>query len=427
MGGASRDTTRPPRRHGARAFLVAAAVLLLAFPSPAGQVPTVRLSTPFRVTVTGNPAPPRTLRLAIETAAHLAFPQLEDAEITLLSTDPLLEALGPRRAVTVRARLGVTTPEGTPLVWTVPVRLVNTSLPWREAAELFVSDSPETVEREGILHRGAVESARAARILYHHQNGAGRSMWLLLVLSNPTPVPARLWVTGATGGPSLDELVAGHGAARAFLEQYWVRSGVVLTVPPNGIVPLMAARVPPAHVASGIAQIALLSGARIEWELAAQFPRKGEPPIPSRVLPLDTQHQRGVFGPPQVAHTLAYAAFGPVAEMWVGADPDLLRDRATGALLQGNYGVIYSFEVHVSNPTPRTFTAALVLHANGGQAGATVLVNGVRLDVPRATPDAPYTLVKVPVPADGARDLRISTMSEAGSNYPVLLTLGPPS
>ncbi|HKV44558.1 MAG TPA: hypothetical protein VJT32_07790 [bacterium] len=146
---------------------------------------------------------------------------------------------------------------------------------------------------------GPLEAAQTARILYHHQNGrSDRTMWLILTLINPTPVRARLSIVGATGGPHPDELRAGHAAARGFLEQYWARAGVFLELPPNAIIPLLATRVPPNDVASGLAQIALLEGSRVEAQLAAQFPRKGEPPVFSRTLPLDTQHQRGMVGPP---------------------------------------------------------------------------------------------------------------------------------
>ena len=412
-----------------RAFaLLAVAALVPLLSSPArGHGPTVKLSSPFRVEVTGAPAPVRTLRLGIETAAHIAFPELEDAEIVLVATQPPLRPLPAGQSVTIEAHLAITTPEGSPLVWVVPVTVTNTPAAWPDAQRLFVSDSPEIVSREGILYTETLDAFQTARILYHHQNGRGdRPLWLLVILSNPTPSPARLWVVGATGGPHRDELLVGHTAARGFLEQYGARAGVFLEVPPYGTLPLMATRVLPQEVASGLAQIALLRGVHVDVQLAAQFPQKDEPPIVSRILPVDTQHQRGAFAAPLITRTLSYTAHGPVAAMWVGADADLLHDQASGAPLQGNYGVIYTFEVQLTNPTPEPFTAALAMHANGGPAGATLLINGALIDVPAVQPDTPRTVTRVQVPATAGTRLHISTVSEGGANYPVLFTLGLP-
>jgi hypothetical protein len=412
-------------RRGLVALAVAAAVVLSVAPAR-GQPPTVTLSTPLHADVTGAPAPVSTLRRAIQIAAHGAFPQLEDAEITLTATRPDLVPLSPGRSVTVRASLAVTTPGAGAIVWVVPITLRNVPMVWRDARRLFLSDSPETVGAEGILYSGSLSTSDAARILYHHQNGRrDRDMWLLLLLSNPTPSPVRVWVSGARGGPSTDELLAGHTAAAGFLTQYWTRAGVLVDLPPNGLLPLLATRVPPGQVASGLAQFTVLQGKRADVQLEAQFPREGEPPIPSRVLPVDTQHQRGTFGAPLVMRTLSYRVAGPVAELWVGAEGGLLRDETSGAPLSGNYGVIYTFDVHIVNPGPDPATVVLAMHANSGAAGATVRIDGRLVGVRAVQPNAPRELVTFRVPA-GATNLRVSTMSEAGSNYPVLFTIGPP-
>ncbi|HLW58444.1 MAG TPA: hypothetical protein VKV57_00805 [bacterium] len=407
--------------------VVAAVLISVFYPLAHSRGAVVRLSSPFHVEVAGAPTPVHTLRLAIEMAAHIAFPQLEDAEIVLAGTQPVLSPLSPGRSVTVLTKLDITTSEGAPLIWVVPVTLTNTPAVGRDAQRLLVSDSPETVSDDGILDAGTLGASQTARILYHHQNGrTDRNMWLILTLVNPTPSPVRLLIVGATGGPHPDELRAGHTAARGFLEQYWARAGVFLQLPPNGIIPLLATRVPPNDVASGLAQIAVLEGSGVEVQLAAQFPRRGEPPVFSRILPLDTQHQRGVVGPPVVARSFSYAVGGPEPMMWVGANEDLLRDEVSGEPLHGNYGVIYTFDVQLTNPTAHPTTVALAIHANSGLAGATLLVNGALLDIPSVGPGPPRTVTTVHLPPTANGHLRISTMSEGGANYPVLFTVGPP-
>jgi hypothetical protein len=198
-------------------------------------------------------------------------------------------------------------------------------------------------------------------------------------------------------------------------------------VPPTGEkILLLATRVPPHQVASGLAQMEVLAGSGVDVQLAAEFPRQDEPPVVSRVLPLDTDHQRGVFGVPLAARTFSYTVDGPVAMMVIGDQPDLLRDEASGAPLAGNYGVIYAFDVQLTNPTAATFRAVLAMHAVGGPAGGTFLVNGVPFDVPAVLPNAPRIVMTLPVPAGGGAHLHISTISEPGASYPLLITVGPP-
>jgi len=413
-------------RHCVMVSCVIGVMAVLPLPSRAGPA-VVSLSTPLQIEVSGDPAPISVLRRAIRIAAHSAFPELQDAEIALAATRPTLTALPSGRSMHVRADLAVMTPGTGTIVWVVSVTLVNVTVPWHDAQQLFVSDSPETVDTDGILYSGIIRGGRAARILYHHQNAkATRDMWLSLGLTNTSPDPVQVCIFGATGGPAADELFAGHFAARGFLEQYQARAGIVVNVPPAGFVPILATKVPPDQVASGLAQIAVLRGSGVQVQLEAQFPRIGEPPVFSRVLPMDTQHQRGVFGAPLVQRNLSYTVAGPVAQLWLGADQDLLRDEMNGAPLQGNYGVVYSFDVRLTNPGPDPRVVALIVHANGGPAAAAIVVNGTLEDLAMVQPDAPQPAATLRIPAASSVDAHISTMSEAGSYYPLLMTVGPP-
>jgi hypothetical protein len=255
-------------------------------------------------------------------------------------------------------------------------------------------------------------------------------MWLLLILSNPTSdpkaAPSRVWVSAAAGGAQKDELLAGHSTAKGFFEQYLSHAGYWLDLSTGNPIQVLATRIPPHQVASGLAQMAVVRGGPLEVQLEAQFPRENQPPTLSRALPVDNVHQRGVFGAPFIPLTFSYTVDGPVAMMVIGDQPDLLRDEASGAPLAGNYGVIYAFDVQLTNPTAATFRAVLAMHAVGGPAGGTFLVNGVPFDVPAVLPNAPRIVMTLPVPAGGGAHLHISTISEPGASYPLLITVGPP-
>jgi hypothetical protein len=123
---------------------------------------------------------------------------------------------------------------------------------------------------------------------------------------------------------------------------------------------------------------------------------------------------------------MTYTVGGPFAQMELAVDADLLHEGQTGMLLQGNYGVVYRFNVDVSNPTETPATAALVLHADGGQARGTFLVDDQLIESPLVQPRAPQVIFSTKLAPQSRRMMHILTVPESGSNYPVRLTLGTP-
>jgi hypothetical protein len=69
--------------------------------------------------------------------------------------------------------------------------------------------------------------------------------------------------------------------------------------------------------------------------------------------------------------------------MVLGGDQDLLRERDTETALQGNYGVLYMFPIHIHNPTTKSASLLLEMHASGGQAGGVFRIDDRIVDVPR--------------------------------------------
>jgi hypothetical protein len=408
-----------------RYLLTGVLVALLAGIPGEAQVPAPP-GTPLAVRVTGTPVLPDTLRLAIATAARLASVAPPFARIEVHGTRPPLAPLAAPADATLEATLAISLPGAPPARRVVPVAVTPVVLPWSDAQALFVSNSPETLPFGKVLYAGSLARAQTVRLLYHHQNGSqSRRMTIRVDLSNPTRSPVTLWVTAGSGGPSPGELAAGHEAAKSFLEQYWDRSGFVLTLPPTTTVPLLVHDLPPRDIASGVVQASLLEGAHLNVEVVARAEGEPEPPPLSFAPDADLEHQRGAFPRPQVTRSLSYTVGGPGAEMVLGADADLLPEARSRTPLQGNYGVTYWFAVEIANPTLLPAAVALVMHADGGPARGTFLVDGQVVDGPPVLPRAPRILTTVHVPPLARQLVRIGTMPESGSNYPVRLTLEP--
>lgn len=298
----------------------------------------------------------------------------------------------------------------------VPIRITNVALPWSDAQTLLLSNSPETVSRGRILYRAIVDDGQTVRLVFHHKNGSRRRpMTFTVAVANPTESDLTLWVSSGIGGPVPDELGAGHQAARDFLEQYWDRAGFLLHRPARAAQALVVERVPPLAVVSGVLQLALVEGARLDLTVAARFGGEREAAAPPPAVQGD---EEGSPAPPQVAGVASYVAGGPAALLTVRVSRE--------AAPRGTYGVVSTFAVRLSNPLPVPVEARLTMHANGGPARGTFRIGDRVVDTPLVVPHMPRTLATLRLAPGAVRTLVVFSMAESGSSYPVLLVLGPP-
>jgi hypothetical protein len=407
---ASRPTCPTVRAAVGWAVLVAIAVGPPALAAGGGQEPSGE-SRRARVEVTGTPAGPETLTAGLVAAARLAVPALATARVTLASTWPPLRPLPPGAREDVGIVVG--TREPPPVAVGIPATLTNVAAPWEDAQALLQSNRPEVVTAAGPLYRAELSSGETARLVYHHQNGSEeRPMDMVVTLANPTDSPARLWAAWGEGIDP-DPTMAGHRGTRAFLEQYWHRAGVILSLPPRSTVVLERAEVPPRSVASGILQVAVLDGAWTRIAVDARRAREaGARSVEARSGAPETW--QGPRGGAQLRRIASYTVGGPAAFMTVGD--------GSGSV----YGVVHQFDLRLVNRLAAPATVSLVMHAGAGPARGTFLLDGTIVDTPLVTPGQPYTLATLSLGPRTERLLTVATMPEGGSSYPVILEAGPP-
>jgi hypothetical protein len=346
------------------ALLVAIAVIVALAVCGADAAPQALQAAALSVLVTGTPAPIETLRRGVVTAVRVWRPQLADAQAELSWTNPTLTPLPAGRSVTVNAGF-LTAIQGRPaMTFSMPVAFANVPLEWPPAYELLVSDDPEPVDGNGVLNAATILPSQPVRLLYHHQNASrDRNMVLSVILTNPGPFNTTLLVTGADGGPALNQVLAGHTAARWFLGQYWQHAGFLLTLPPMSSFVLSEATVPPQEVVSGMDQIALQSGQSVRLEVVSSFPDGAGQvsevvgAFPNGVWRLSTERTKGGvetawpgFLNPRLRRTASYTV-GQTTTLTFGGPDGLLSAQGTGTILSGNYGVTYTFGISMSNPT----------------------------------------------------------------------------
>jgi hypothetical protein len=378
-----------------------------------------------RIAVTGDPAPIETIRTALLAAAPQILPEAGDARVTLRQTIPSLLPLSPATGTIVRAIFQMASSGALPVTRAVPVEINHQVAPWQDAQRLLVSNSPEAVKFSTLLFTAALGPAETARLVYHHQNAATRRMTLTIALANPTPNPVQVWVTAGVPSAGADELRIGHVAARDFLAQYWRHAAFLFSIPAHATAPVFVQALAPGEIASGLVRVAPVGDAVLALQVIGRLDGDLDPPTASVFLPVrDRLHQRGTFEHPQIEQHRDYVVGGPFAMMVLGAEQDLLHERDSGEPLQGNYGVTYTFPIHIHNPTTTPATVVLEMHAVGGQAGEVFRIDDRIVEVPRVPAGGILPVATVRIPGGADRLLVVSTMPESGANYPVLLTLG---
>jgi len=394
-------------------FLTFAVAILPAFSQLGREDSQERL----QVEVTGDPAPAEFVARAVGRA--LAWTYAEPLSSVFLTT---ASDLPYGRESQLRVRVQGRTSDGTATVRVLPVMVRNVPVPWKDASMLFVSNSPETLAWSTGLFRGALELGEVARLLYHHRNGArDRPMHLVVRVANPSPRPARIWVSDAHAGPVRDPLHAGHTAASRWLRLYWSEAGQVLEVPGHTTRSLSTMTLPPDHVGSGILQVRLLQGKGVVVDVAGIREGDLEPAQESYLINRDSKHLRGTFPSPRRDLSLRYTSSGPTTVLIGRADPQ--NGPPSGEISYGTYGVIYNIRVDLINPGRMAHQVVVRVSALAGPVMGTFLVDRTVVELPLLRRGVPGTLTRIPLEPFGRRLFFLSTMPEAGSTYPIQVVL----
>jgi hypothetical protein len=276
---------------------------------------------------------------------------------------------------------------------------------------LLFSDDPEYVPGPGILAQGEVGPGPFRLYLYHADpSGAGRPVYLAVVLANrghvPVQVQVRRW---AVGGPSSDYLAVGKAATAAWL------GGAGPTfreaIPPGASVfldaPLPAGQaLEDRPLEPGQALNAIVDGVSsgpLGWTVAAEAAPVTSPADVASlpVLPSDRRRpgqrpMRGTFAQADErgAYTLAPSGSGTFIVHVADAGRYLWGYSALdgrSVVDYGNYGVLYTEALTILAPADGPF--ALALEPRGGNFASAATV------VPPSLAAGPGPL---PLPSDNA-------------------------
>ncbi len=388
----------------------------------AGSVPPA-----VRVALTGDPASADFVRLQVARAIRRAVTLQPGAQLVLDDDAiPFEGTLDQDRVATLNVPVLLQGTAYFEVDATVAVTVENVAVPRISPASLMVSDFPEKLTVNGVLFASDLTSEQPSRFLYFHYNPPGQpNRRIVLRAENRSPEPALVQFISGRGGPTPNEMEAGHTATKTFLVDVVQNQGSLVTIPAHGSLNLVEQDLPTDAIVCNLLQLRLLSGSGIHLTLFAQNASDdpNTPPHSDGLLAGTHRHARGIYPIPEFHYASSWNVTDRYLELPIGQIP--LPNRLRGHALSGDYGVLESFVVTIENPLSSPQAVAIYENPRGGYATGTYLIDGVLVQSHQVPPFSRYKVRQYVVPAHGFVRVTIVTMPEAGSSYPLKLIFAP--
>jgi len=376
------------------------------------------------VRVTGNPTSSDYLREAVALAATRAATLRSGASINVpLETIPVRGNLKIDNRTEVDVPVQIAGNGYLPVNGTTHVMVENTALPSIQPARLLVSDYPERLTANGVLFTARLDRTQAQRFLYYHYNpGNSPARRILLKARNTSSAPATVQMIDGSAGPGTNEMEVGHLSTKRFLVREARNEGQVMTIAPGATMNLVDHPLPAANVVSAILQLRLVSGDPLDLTLVAQdaLAPTDQSIDTVQLLAGGAPHARGVYPVPTFFFERTYDVDGADLDIPIGQLP--LPNLREGEALSGDYGVEQSMNVVVVNMTRGPRAIALYANPRGGRATGTFLIDGTLVQAHALAAFSRFKIWQETINAGTFRRIRIVTMPEGGSSYPLRLT-----
>jgi hypothetical protein len=345
----------------------------------------------LRAEVAGQPALASTVARA---ANGVVMTHIVASPGATWTTDPIQgEQLLAGASADLSVRVHVTNPEGITTDATVKVHVENKGEKLGDESVLWFDNKPENVTRETTLYEAKLMSAKPVRLLYHHTCKASQPMVMRAELRNPSEKTARVLVVPGDARPNREPVLAGIAAARDYLPSWENGSGEVIEIPPHTSQVVAFRRMVLGDVMSGLCSLRLLDEGpdsldfvavaedRREmtrpWELAllskTPYDEVGPQPLVSNHVPDPRYPSRRYLGP-NVTEPIDVVVGSKIVVREIGEEG--IPQEGGGRALNGNYGVVYRYEVNARNDTDSDAKVMAFLNVVTPYTGGVFLVDG---------------------------------------------------
>ncbi|HEY0394043.1 MAG TPA: pilus assembly protein N-terminal domain-containing protein [Candidatus Elarobacter sp.] len=386
---------------------------------------TVAEETTLRVT--GNPSSADYLREAVADAVERAA-TLRPGVTLALSPDrvPIHGDLKIDNRIAVDVPVHIEGNGYLPVNGVTHVVVENTALPPIQPARLLVSDYPERLTANGVLFTARLDRAQAQRFLYYHYNpGNEPGRRILLKAHNASNAWGMVQLIEGSAGPGANEMEVGHLSTKRFLVREARNEGRVVPIAPGATVNLVDHPLPAQAVVSAILQLRLVTGDPLDLTLVAQDAAAptDQSIDTTQLLAGGAPHARGVYPVPTFFFDRTYDVDGEDLEIAIGQLP--LPNLRQGEALSGDYGVEQSMSVVIVNMTRAPRAIALYANPRGGRATGTFIVDGTLVQAHALAAFSKFKIWQERINAGTFRRIKIVTMPEGGSSYPLRLIFAP--
>ncbi len=392
------------------------------------------------VEVMGHPTDSETVSASVASAVRNQISALPGAVITADFVQGREVGIG--SAFTFNVPVRVTAPGSFPTSGQVQVVVRNVGAGQVQEDLLWYSNVPENLLGDGQIYWGRLNQAIPVRVLSHHYNKTSRPITVQYVLINRDTESAKVAtiIGDALAGP--DPAKVGYFAGKDFFNRWLNHSGEIVEIPPMSMIPLFIRRLSPTSTMSGMASLRLFQGssrdvilvayARYSEDLPSAFVSgidKERPwqymraqPISTFDLPINGEPKE-VYRRPFKNINFDYQVGGKFAFIRIGQEPISSPDGQQKLL--GNFGVHYTIEGVLTNPTVAAQDVEIEFEASAGYSGAFFLVNNEFVDGKMMQSKQKLILIKKRIEPGQEFPVRIQTMPLSGAHYPATITVRP--
>lgn len=328
-------------------------------------------------------------------------------------------AMGTRAAVSVSVSI-VGNETSAPVTGVTLVVLNSAPTSHADPGLLYLSDDPEYLLSEGIIYRGDVALARAARLYYYHSDiGVPRDLDVVLTAN----VAARVHLVDSAAGPDPDVMSVGHAVSRDYLHYRQNNEGTIVDIVPGRPFVVRHALLIQGEVVAGVVDATVVAGGPVSISVVAS-PAGAKPDayLAGPRVAFDGHHRHGTFD---------LASYGTIDTTYaVGAPPPIVRyggriptpanvDPHDDGHDFGDYGVARRMTFALHNPTDASQLVYFYEKPLGGPVRSTFVIDGQLKEVGCARLSQAYGVMAYSLPPHSNGASTIVTMTDGGSFYPL--------
>lgn len=390
------------------------------------------------VHVTGFPCTSSIATGAVENAIWNQTKYFPNASLKFTVDDVGQLKEGESRTVMVRVK--ATAPEALESEGVVHVTVRNSPIQVAPESELWYCNFPEKIEKLHQLFGARLKQGSPARMLYHHINEMGQGLIFHAQLVNQSDRTARVLVIPGDCSRDKNPVLAGIETADRFLRNWLNSSGEIITIPPKMTMPISFCRLAPNETVSGLVYLNLLDGgpesvlvradskptfnpderwlrglaSEAPWRVLGTVPARKDEVISSQL----TEH---IYPEPFKKMDVSYQVGGRHGFVRIGQQP--IRSSNGDNYLDGNFGVLYTIQAQLDNPSAGAANVEIVFEASAGYAGALFAYNGQVLRTPLLHPKRESRILRIRLEPGASRNLTLRTIPLSGGSYPATLSV----